>query len=266
MLIDSHCHLDAPEFDADRDAVLARARAVGVRAQVLPAVAADAWPGLRRLCADQPDLFPAYGLHPMYLDRHRPEHLDRLEAWLADGDAVAVGECGLDLFVPGLDPNLQRRYFLRQLELAKAFDLPVIIHARRAVEETVACLRRIPGLRGVIHSFSGSPEQARQLAAIGFLIGIGGPVTYPRANRLRNLVANVPIERLLLETDAPDQPDIEHRGQRNEPARLGRIVSEVAALRAMPEAELAQAISANAIALFRLPLSSSAANATDPII
>jgi len=251
--IDSHCHLDVDAFDADRDAVLARARAVGVRAQIVPAITMASWPGIRALCQREAGLFPAFGLHPMYLAAHEPEHLHELERWLEREKPVAVGECGLDFFVDGLDPDLQRRYFTRQLELAKAFGLPVIVHARRAVEEVIASVRRIGGLRGVVHSYSGSAEQARQLWNLGFMLGFGGPVTYPRAQRLRRLVASMPIEHLLLETDAPDQPDADWRGQRNEPARLPRIIDTMAELRNAPAQAIADATRANAERLFKLP-------------
>lgn len=254
-LVDSHCHLDAPEFDGDRDAMLARARAAGVAAMVVPAITAASWPALRQACVSDAALHPAYGLHPMFLAEHRPTHLDELRAWLEREKPCAVGECGLDFFVEGLDATAQGHYFEKQLQLAREFELPVIVHARRAVEDVIQTLRRIGGLRGVIHSFSGSPEQARQLWDMGFLIGMGGPVTYPRANRLRTLVATMPLEFLLLETDAPDQPDADIRGQRNEPARLAAIAAAVATLRGQAVEEIASQTTANARRLFNLPVS-----------
>jgi len=249
-LYDSHCHLDAPEFDADRPAVVARARAAGVHRQLVPAVDRAGWEKLRKMCAADASLRPAYGLHPMYLDRHQPAHLDELAHWLADERPAAVGECGLDHFVQGLDPAAQRVYFLRQLELARDFDLPVVVHARRAVDEVIAALRRVGGLRGVVHSWSGSEEQAAQLHGLGFKLGIGGPVTFERAKRLRRTVATMPIEQLLLETDSPDQPDATRRGQRNEPAFLTTVLTTVAALRGEDEAKVAEATRRNAEALF----------------
>ncbi|HEX5754724.1 MAG TPA: TatD family hydrolase [Arenimonas sp.] len=252
MLFDSHCHLDAPEFDADRGDVLARARAANVTDQLVPAVEYAAWPKLAALCAAEPGLHAAYGLHPMYLDRHSDAHLDALPDWLQQHGAVAVGECGLDFFVEGLDPDRQRQVFRRQLEIARDLDLPVILHARRAVEETIATIRSVGGLRGVVHSWPGSEEQARQLYALGFLLGIGGPVTFERANRLRKLVVRMPIEHLLLETDAPDQPDASRRGLRNEPAFLRDVLREVANLRGEPEDRIADATTANARRLFGL--------------
>ncbi|MEO8366074.1 MAG: TatD family hydrolase [Pseudoxanthomonas sp.] len=254
MLTDSHCHLDAPEFDHDRDAVILRARAAGVARQVVPAVEAKGWQHLRDLCTTATGLFPAYGLHPMYLSSHQPSHLQELGEWIAREHPVAVGECGLDFLVEGLDQDAQRLYFDGQLALARDFDLPVIVHARRAVDAVIACFKRVGGLRGVVHSFSGSPEQARQLWQLGFLVGIGGPATYVRANRLRGLVATMPLEHLLLETDAPDQPDAEIRGQRNEPARLSFICHTIAQLRGVDTEAVAAATSANAQRLFNLPI------------
>jgi TatD DNase family protein len=254
MLVDSHSHLDAAEFDADRGAVIDRARAAGVLAQVVPAVAADAWPALKSLCESAPGLFPGYGMHPTFLHRHDERDLDALHDWIARERPCCVGECGLDYYVEGLDLDFQRRLFAGQLQLAKAFDLPVVVHALRAIDDVTAMLRRVGGLRGVVHSFGGSPEQAAQLWKLGFHLGIGGPVTYERAKRLRGIVASMPLEFLLLETDAPDQPLAADRGQRNEPARLVDVASTVAALRGVEPAVIAEATTRNARDLFGLPV------------
>lgn len=253
MLVDSHSHFDAPEFDVDRAAALARARAAGVTRQVVPAVSAATWPLLRDVCLQDRGLFAAYGLHPMYLADHRPHHLDALRDWIEQERPVAVGECGLDFFVDGLDAVAQQRYFDGQLALAREFDLPLIVHARRAVDAVIASIKRVGHLRGVVHSFSGSPEQARQLWGMGFLIGLGGPVTYERANRLRTLARTMPLEFLLLETDAPDQPDAGIRGQRNEPSRLPAVRDVIAELREVSPDAIATATTRNAERLFKLP-------------
>lgn len=258
-LVDSHSHFDVADFDADRASALARARAAGVSRQVVPAVEAATWPTLKAVCAAHAGLHAAYGLHPMYLPLHRAEHLDALPDWIERERPVAVGECGLDFFVEGLDPDAQRHYFVRQLEIARDFGLPVIVHARRAVDEVIATLRRIGGLRGVVHSFSGSEEQARQLWKLDIHLGIGGPVTYERARRLRGIVSTMPIDRLLLETDSPDQPDADWRGRRNEPARLREVLRVVAQLRGEPEEQVAEATTANAERLFALPAAPTAA-------
>lgn len=254
-LIDSHSHLDVAEFDADRSAVLARARAAGVTRQIAPAITFEAFAGLRDLCAAEAGIYPAYGLHPMYLAAHRPQHLDELSTWIAVEKPVAVGECGLDFFVADLNAETQRFYFRRQLEIAREFSLPVIVHARRALDEVIATIRHVGKLRGVVHSFSGSLEQARQLWKSGFSIGLGGPVTYPRARRLREIVASMPLEFLLLETDSPDQPLHGRQGTRNEPARLVEVCACMAQLRGVEPREIAAATTANAERLFALPSS-----------
>lgn len=253
MLVDSHCHLDAGEFDPDRAAVIERARAAGVQIQIVPAVTAASWPKLREVCQQAPGLYPAYGLHPMFLAEHRAEHLALLREWIERERPRAIGECGLDYFVDGLDAEAQQTYFIGQLRLARDFDLPVVVHARRAVDAVIAAIRRIGGLRGVVHSFSGSPQQAAQLHRQGFLLGLGGPLTYERAQRLQRLVREMPLEQLLLETDAPDQPDAAIRGQRNEPARLAVIARHIAALRQTDLDTVAKTTTDNARRLFALP-------------
>lgn len=251
-LFDSHSHIDVDAFDGDRDDVMVRARAAGVVGQLVPAIAAAGWSRLRDVCAMYPgELHAAYGMHPMYLDAHRPEHLEQLREWLKSPDCVAVGEIGLDYFVETLDRERQQFFFDAQLRLAREFDLPVIVHARRAVDAVIASMKKIGGLRGIVHSFAGSTEQAEQLWKMGFLLGIGGPVTYERAQRLRGLVATMPLDHLVLETDSPDQPDSAWRGQRNEPARLTAVLAAIAELRDESPDVIAAATTANAMRLLR---------------
>lgn len=251
-LIDTHSHFDVAEFDADRSAALERAQAAGVVAQIVPAITAETWPRLRAVCAADPGLHAAYGLHPTFLAEHRPEHLAALRDWIERERPVAVGECGLDHYVDGLDPQAQLNYFRGQLELAREFELPVIVHARRAVEEVIAELRRAGVTRGVVHSYGGSAEQAAQLWKLGICLGFGGPITYDRARKLRAIVASMPLEQLLLETDAPDQPLATHRGERNEPARLSEVLHTAAQLRGASVESIAAATTANAKRVFRL--------------
>lgn len=252
-IIDSHCHLDDLAFDADRQWVLARADAAGVAGIVLPAVSARHWPRLRAVAALRPGLYAAYGLHPMLLAEHRPEHLSELANWLEREQSVALGECGLDFYLKDLDRGVQVEYFTAQLRLARDLGLPVIVHARRAVDDVLKFIRRFPELRGVVHSFSGSLQQAQRLFDQGFRVGLGGPLTYPRAQRLRSVAARLPLEAIVLETDAPDQPGLAHRGRRNEPAYLLEVVETLAALRAVSPAEVARATFNNARDLFGLP-------------
>ena len=254
-LVDSHSHIDVDAFDADRSDALKRAKAAGVVAQIVPAIAANTWGSLRDVCAADASLHAAYGLHPVFLDRHTLAHLIELRRWIERERPVAVGECGLDRFIENPRFDEQQHYFEAQCELAAEFGLPLVVHARRAVEDVILTLRRIGGLRGVVHSYGGSMEQAEQLFELGFCLGIGGPITYDRANRIRRVVAQMPLEFLLLETDSPDQPNATRRGQRNEPAFLVDVLDTVAELRGVSRETIAAATSANAQRLFGLSVS-----------
>ncbi len=219
-------------------------------AQVIPAVTAADWPRVRESCSEHPGLYPAYGLHPMFCHEHRDEDLQRLKEWIQQERPVAVGECGLDFYIKDPDQGRQMQLFQAQLELADEFRLPVIIHARKAVEEVINSLRGFPGLRGVLHSYSGSLQQARRLIEMGFLMGFGGPITYPNANRLRQLVAELPLEYIILESDSPDQPDSQHQGQRNEPSYLPLILRQISTIRGEAAEEIAAQTTMNAQRLF----------------
>ncbi|HEY4293643.1 TatD family hydrolase [Luteibacter sp.] len=251
-LIDTHAHLDDRSFDDDRDEMFARSAEAGVRRWIVPAIDRGNWDKVELLSASRKGVSVAFGLHPLFLFNHQDAHLDELPGWLDNHGAVAVGEIGLDFYVDGLDPERQRELFVRQLHIAREHDLPVIVHARRAFEEVIHTLRRVGGLRGVVHSFSGSEEQARQLFDLGFHIGIGGPATYDRAHRIHRVVTDMPLEWLLLETDAPDQPCSQRRGERNEPAYMLDVLRTVARLRGESEERVAARTTANALALFRL--------------
>lgn len=258
--IDSHCHLDDSRFDADRPQVLARARDAGVSAIVIPGVRADRWSGQQRIAQEHRGVFHALGIHPLFVGQHRDADLDRLRDLLRRTDGIAVGECGLDARSSG-NRDIQRRWFVAQIELAVELKLPLIVHALRGdIDEVLGLLRRHrPAAGGVLHSFAGSEQQARQLWDLGFHIGIGGPATHARANRLRSLVAGMPLEYLLAETDAPDQTDASHKGQRNEPAWLVSVLSSLANLRNMEAGEMAAITASNACGLFRLPAAGLAA-------
>ncbi|MFO8002758.1 TatD family hydrolase [Thioalkalivibrio sp.] len=257
LLIDTHAHVDVEAFAPDRDSVLGRARSAGVVTQVVPAITRDHWPGLAQLTVRHADLFPAYGLHPVFLDIHGDADIDALDVWLSDHPAVAVGEIGLDGFVEeiatGAAWERQWQLFTAQLDVALNHGLPVIIHARRALDHVLKALRQRPGSTGIIHSFSGSRQQADQALEQGFCLGFGGPVTYPRAKRLRRLAGELPDAALVLETDAPDQPSVSHRGERNEPAFLPEIAATIAELRGVPVTDVAALTTANARRILRLP-------------
>lgn len=255
-LIDTHTHLDDASFTGDFEQVLERAAGAGIGSLIVPAIEASGWTTLDDLCKRHPRLRPAYGLHPMFMARHDAQDLTRLAGWLEQGNAVAVGECGLDYYIAQPDKRQQQWFFEAQLELAQQFRLPVIIHARKAVEQVILTLRRLPGLTGVLHSFSGSRQQAERLIEMGFMMGFGGPATYDNAHRLHDLIAWLPIDSLLLETDSPDQPPARHRGQRNEPAYLTEVLHAISRLNGVEADHLAAVTSANARRLFNLPATS----------
>jgi len=241
-LIDSHCHLDLAVFDADRDAVLQRSWENGVTDVVVPAVQASGWEKIRSLSdiGNLVNIHVAYGLHPVFERQHKLMDLMLLEALLRNENSIAVGECGLDFFIDHYDQLKQLEFFTGQLDLAIQFELPVIIHSRKSLDLVLKELRLRPSLTGVIHSFSGSIQQAKQLIDLGFFLGFGGPITYSRARKLRGLVAKLPLESLLLETDAPDQPDASHYKERNEPSWLPQIASCVAELKGISVESVAE--------------------------
>ena len=258
--IDTHCHLDAAEFDADRDAVVERARAAGIAQIVIPAVDVGNFERVREL-AHRHGLSYALGIHPMCTDRAGDGDLDVLRAALDaqrdDPRLVAIGEIGLDHFVAGLDRDRQERFFAAQLALAAEFELPVLLHVRRAVDTVLKHLRRRPGAGGIAHAFNGSEQQAGAFVELGFRLGFGGAVTFDRALKIRRVGAVVPIDAIVMETDSPDiAPQWLYRtaearasgaSMRNESAELARIGVQLASLRGVAPTELAAVTSANAL-------------------
>ncbi len=261
MWIDTHCHLDAAEFEADRDAVVARARAAGVGQIVIPAVEPGNFDTVRRL-AHQHGFSYALGIHPLYVMRAAADALEQLADALRihDGDPrlVAVGEIGLDFFVPGLDAATQQRFYVEQLKLAQRAGLPVLLHVRKSADQLLAGLRRVGFSHGgIAHAFNGSEQQAQAFIDLGFKLGFGGTLTFDRSLQIRRLAASLPAEALVLETDAPDIPPqwlyrtaeqrAAHAGQgRNESGELPRIAESLAALRGWSLAQTAEVTSANA--------------------
>jgi TatD DNase family protein len=267
--IDTHCHLDAAEFAPDAAAVRARARAQGVTHCVLPAVDVASFESVRRLAHEFGDSY-ALGIHPLYVGPAADDALTRLDAALAqqrdDPRLVAVGEIGMDYFVPALliSPLRERQefFYLEQLKLARKHGLPVLLHVSRSADRLLKGLRELGGgqaWHGIAHAFNGSAQQASEFIKLGLKLGFGGALTYERAQNLRRLAAELPLESIVLETDAPDMPPhwlyqtAEQRATgapqgRNEPGELPRIATELAALRGIPSDELAQASTRNAIA------------------
>ncbi|WP_310385857.1 TatD family hydrolase [Roseateles sp.] len=261
MWIDSHCHLDAPEFDADRDAVVQRARVAGVCMLVIPAVGAFDWDSAREQ-AHRYGFAYALGIHPLYVMQAGEQDLTLLAAQLErhrdDPRLVAVGEIGLDFFVPGLDAGKQQFFYTEQLKLARRFELPVIMHVRRSADQLLAGLGRIPVAGGIAHAFNGSAQQARRFVELGCKLGLGGTLTFERSLQIRRLATELADTDLVLETDSPDIPPhwlyktaAERAGgasARNEPAELPRIAESLGALRGWTPAQTAAITGANVLA------------------
>lgn len=250
MLIDAHCHLDFPDFAADREAVIARARAAGVARFVVPATIRARWGEVLAL-GRRDDVDVCLGLHPYFMDEHAAGDVEALGQALDDHPwAVAVGECGIDArFTETLEA--QWRLFDAQLRLARSRRLPVVIHCVRANDQVAKRLRQLDlPSGGLIHAFAGSPEQARKFLDLGFRVGLGGAVTFDRARRLRRAVESLPDDGYVLESDSPDMPLAGHRGERNEPARVAEVCRAVARLRGQTVERVAEDSTATARRLF----------------
>lgn len=260
--IDTHCHLDAPEFGPDRDRVRHDARERGVVHCVIPAVARSNWAAVRALAHRHGDSY-ALGIHPLCTPAADDGDLEllaqELEVHRDDPHLVAVGEIGLDYFVPGLDPARQERFYRAQLQLARRFGLPVLLHVRRSADKLLKALRELPVQGGIAHAFNGSLQQAQAFTGLGFKLGFGGAMTYDRALQLRRLAAELPQDALVVETDAPDIPPHwlyttaaqRAAGEpqlRNTPGELPRIAQALAELRGQPAATLALSTRYNALA------------------
>jgi len=265
-LIDTHCHFDVEDFDADRVEVAARALAAGVDTIVIPGYIAARWPTLFQVCDSftVPRLLPAPGLHPCYINQHEPAHLIELERLLQTRtDIIGIGEIGLDYFLPELKtPELkeqQQYYFRAQLRLAMQYHKPVVLHVRKAHAEVIAILRDMKFREGgIVHAYSGGIEEARQYVKLGFRLGIGGPLTYDQSKRLRAVVSEMPLAALVLETDAPDMIPQPHRlpgpgRTRNAPEFLPSVAEAMSMLKQLPLEQVMHECRQQSLQVLRLP-------------
>ena len=254
-LIDSHTHLDFPDFDADRQQLLTRSKALGVERMVVLGVYQRNWQRLWDLVQTDHQLYAAFGLHPVYLNEHRPEHVTELGQWLSrlagHPQLCAVGEIGLDYYLPELDREAQQQLFEAQLQLAADFQLPALLHVRRSHAQVIATLKRFKLQRGgIVHAFAGSREEAREYIKLGFKLGLGGAATWPQALRLRKVIVDLPLDAIVLETDSPDMAPAMYPGQRNSPEHLPDICQALAEVMGISPQRLAEVTSANARQLF----------------
>ena len=255
QLIDTHTHLDFEMFDDDRAQVIARARNAGVERIVVLGVHAANWQRVWQLACDEPSVHAALGLHPVFLEEHQDAHVQQLRDWLerlrGEPKLCAVGEIGLDYYIDNPDVEHQQQLLEAQLALAAEFSLPVLLHVRRAHAPMIATLKRYKLERsGVIHAFSGSWEEAREYLRLGFRLGLGGAGTWPQAQRMHRVLRQLPLEAIVLETDAPDIPPAGHAGERNSPELLPEICRRLADLKGIDAHALAAASYRNSCELF----------------
>ena len=251
-LIDTHCHIDIEEFDTDRAAVLRACRQQGVSHIVVPAIQRRSWDQLLSLCDQEPNLYPALGLHPIYVDHHQESDLDELAAYLDANKVVAVGEIGLDYYIESLDRDRQQFFFEAQIRIALEHKLPVLLHVRKAHDQILSTLKNTGTHGGIAHAFNGSLQQAQHYIDMGFKLGFGGTMTYAHSSKIRMLARELPLESIVLETDAPDMTVASHHGERNSPAYLPECLSALAEIRNMPEAVLVQQLKINTTAVLAL--------------
>lgn len=255
QLIDTHTHLDFDDFDADRQNVLQHCKQLGVERMVVLGVYQRNLQRVWDLALSEPSVYAALGLHPAYLDEHRPEHLQELRGWLerlaGHPKLCAVGEIGLDYYIETLDRDRQQTVLDSQLQMAADFNLPALLHVRRSHADTIATLKRFKLKRaGIVHAFAGSREEAREYLKLGFKLGLGGAATWPQALRMHRVLKELPLEGVVLETDSPDMAPAMHPGQRNSPEHLPDICQALAEIMNVPPERLAQASTANACELF----------------
>lgn len=253
VFIDTHCHFDFPPFVHHEQSSLKLALEAGVERIIVPAVAAEMFDAINSLCRQFPMVFGALGLHPLYIANHNLGSLGALETLLLDNPQkwVAIGEIGLDEFMDDPQPERQQWFLSEQLKLANRYDLPVILHSRRTHDKLAKVLRQVNQSRkGVLHGFSGSLEQAMAFVRLGYLIGVGGVITYERAQKTRKVIAALPLSSLILETDAPDMPLYGFQGQPNRPERIKQIFEQLCLLRSEPPRQIAEQLYNNSMALF----------------
>ena len=256
--VDTHCHVDAPEFQEVLPEIISSAADKGVKAILLPTVQASDWDPAKNFVnqysKDIPGLVYTLGIHPLYINRAQEGDIDALKNQikqsLDDPRFVGIGEIGLDYFVEGLDPQRQEFFFHKQLDLAQQFQLPVILHVRRSQDAILKALRKRTVPSGIAHAFNGSHQQAEQLIELGFKLGFGGAATYDRALQIRRLLKELPLESIVTETDAPDIPPAwlkEEGGLFNEPALLPRIAQQLAGIRGISDELFSKAVWQNAM-------------------
>jgi len=253
-LIDTHCHIDFTDFDDDRDQVIQAASAAQVKDIIVPAVSHDSWHRTIHICEQYPQCHLALGMHPMFINEHQPQHLTALNIAIEQHSPIAVGEIGLDFYLPDQQLNREKQmlFFTKQLIIAKQHELPVIIHNRKAHDECLKLLKQHKLKGGIIHAFNGSIQQANKYRELGFLLGFGGMLTYQRSRKLRALLESLPLQSIVLETDAPDMTVQQHRGKRNSPEYIPYVLEAISEISGIQQTEIAEITRANVQQLFAI--------------
>ncbi len=251
-LIDSHCHLDFEAFDNDRADVLQRAKNNNINGIIIPGTEKIYWDRINTLCKQHSQLHACYGLHPYWLDAHKKQDIKKLETYIENNHPIALGECGLDFRPQQADKETQLYFFEAQLTLAEKSQLPLVIHSVNATDVIIQTIKKFKNLTGMIHSYSGSSEQARQLIDLNFYISLGASITFDNAKKIKKVANDIPLTSLLLETDSPDQSDKKNHGKRNEPAYLINTLAALSEIRNESQEVIAQQTTLNAKKLFAI--------------
>lgn len=230
-IVDTHCHLDVADFDLDRDDVLEQCHSHGITNIIIPAIESKTWSKLIDLCQLNAGLYPALGLHPIFIEQHQSDDINKLKQLVEKSLPIAIGEIGLDFYLKNLDKEKQLELFEQQLLIAKKHNLPVILHVRKAHDQVLQLLKKIKVKGGFCHAFNGSMQQAEQYIALGFKLGFGGTLTYKNSTKIHELAKSLPLESIVLETDAPDMVVESHRGERNSPEFIVEALSALAAIK-----------------------------------
>ncbi|MDH5425541.1 MAG: TatD family hydrolase [Gammaproteobacteria bacterium] len=249
-ITDTHCHIDLAVFDADRDSIIKNCLSLGINRLVVPAIAANSWDNLLNITRQYSCLSHALGLHPVFIRQHKPSDISSLEQYINQHKPIAVGEIGLDFFIENPDREKQKDVFNDQLLLAEQHRLPVILHVRKAHDDVLALLKSKKITGGSCHAFNGSLDQAKRYIDLGFKLGFGGTMTYPNARKIHELARQLPLESILLETDAPDMSGFSHQGSRNQPDFIIDALKALADIKSMSLQELAMQTTDNAREVF----------------
>jgi TatD DNase family protein len=252
-LFDSHCHIDLPQFKGKVDLMIDKCMETGIGGILVPGVKREGWRRIRQICARKEICHSALGLHPMYVEEHQESHLHDLEMALSVGPIAAIGEIGLDYYNSGSNRELQLMYFKAQIDIAKEANLPIVLHVRKAHDEVLHILKTAHfSFGGIVHAFNGSESQAERYINLGFKLGFGGAMTFPRAAKLHKLATNLPLESIVVETDAPDIPPITFKGSYNTPLHMIDNFKTLFALRSEPAAVIATQTTQNVLSVLNL--------------